>query len=265
MDPMTMGMVAQTAGSLIGGAMQAGSVNDTNARNATMAREQQAFQERMSNTAHQREVADLRAAGLNPILSATGGSGASAPSGSMSTAQAPDKSFVGNAIRDSVSSALSVKQQAANVANTSAETLNKLETAKVLGEDIRGKRASNARSEATIDNDIEKNLFERNRAMYDTRTAEYGSHKAMTEADRARTRLAVEKADAPRSINQSKTDNATLRYQKAIDMTKDVLDGASSAASIVKPFVGRGSTPSQSRGSRRSPLQFSGESDYLGK
>lgn len=39
------------------------------------------FQERMANTQHQREVSDLRAAGINPILTATGGHGNAAPSG----------------------------------------------------------------------------------------------------------------------------------------------------------------------------------------
>ena len=99
------------AGSLLGGILGSRGQRKANENNLRIAREQMAFQERMSSTAYQRSTKDLEKAGLNRILAIGGPS--SSPGGAsavMQNAAAPIAEGVKGATSSAIAAATQIQQ-----------------------------------------------------------------------------------------------------------------------------------------------------------
>lgn len=148
-------------------AEQAAITRDFNAREAAKNRN---WQEYMSNTAHQREVQDLMAAGLNPILSANGGNGAAVGSGASASASVPSGQ---KADTQNVSSAIaSILGQV--LANQTAQTnaILSAETQRAVAD----KQAASAQLVAGINSAASKYMADQSRAASQYAADKAGEH-----------------------------------------------------------------------------------------
>jgi len=178
-----IGALISGAASLLGGgisnAQTASRLEDQHRHQTETMVEQNKFYESMANTAHQREVADLTAAGLNPILSGTGGKGAAVGTGSgMSGASSPATDIVTPAVNTAMQARRNeeeIKNLRETNTNIRADTdkkaseraLNSVLYNKVLEEvdiaksekEIRHSAAQGAKLEGEIDNTRYGELF----------------------------------------------------------------------------------------------------------
>lgn len=116
-------IIAKVGGDIIGGLMGQSAQKEANEANIRLQRENRDWMERMSNSAYQRAIQDMKSAGLNPMLAISQG-GASTPNASAATVEPVD------ALAKGVSSAGSAAMQALSLQQMQANTALTREKAK---------------------------------------------------------------------------------------------------------------------------------------
>lgn len=144
------GQLSNAAGSglmgPIGAGIEAGGSIIASLIGAHSAKDQMKFQERMSSTAHQREVKDMIAAGINPALSVMGGHGATSPVGTSFTPENPVRGIAGTILQSQL--------QQAQTRQINANASSALANARLM--DAQTEKEKENKNNIIVDTDLKK-------------------------------------------------------------------------------------------------------------